>query len=113
MRAVKLLAGMAVVVALLSSGCMSGRDQITAAQQATTYWPLDSLALTYADPVAVAPINDHPLRWIAFGFHPAGVALDYSVNRFTYSLVSIWPGLFGYTAEDAGLHAQRQGLIFR
>lgn len=113
MRAVRLLAGMAVVVALLSSGCMSGRDQISAAQQATTYWPLDSLALTYADPVAVAPINDHPLRWIAFGFHPAGVAADYAINRLIYNLVSIFPGLFGYTAEDAGLNSQRQGLIFR
>jgi len=113
MRALRLLAGMTVVVALLSSGCMSGRDQISAAQQATTYWPLDSLALTYADPVAVAPIHDHPLRWIAFGFHPLGVVTDYFVNRFTYNLVSIFPGLFGYTAEDAGLHAQRQGLIFR
>lgn len=113
MQAIRLLAGVLVVVALLSSGCMSARDQITAAQQSTTYWPLDSLALTYADPVAVAPINDHPLRWLAFAFHPAGVALDHSANRFTYSLVSIWPGLFGYTAEDAGLHAQRQGLIFR
>jgi len=113
MQAIRLLAGVLVVVALLSSGCGSYRDQITAAQQATTYWPLDSLALTYADPVAVAPINDHPLRWFAFGMHPLGIAADYSVNRFTYSLVSIWPGLFGYTAEDAGLHAQRQGLIFR
>src|SRR2546422_9184622 len=80
MRAIRLLAGMAMVVALLSSGCMSGRDQISAAQQATTYWPLDSLALTYADPVAVGAINERPLSGLGLGFHPAGGAEEYPPN---------------------------------
>src|SRR3989442_14227286 len=110
-RTIRILAGMVMVVALLSSGCMSWRDQISAAQQATTYWPLDSLALTYADPVAVAPLNDHPLRWVAFGFHPAGGAVGYALNRFTYNLGCIFPGLFWDTPEDARVNSPRQGLI--
>ncbi len=113
MRTLRLLAGLAVVVALLSGGCAGGRDEIKAAQQSTTYWPLDMLALTYADPVAVAPIHDHPLRLLAFGMNAAGVAMDYGINRPIYGVASIFPGLFGYTAEDAGLHAQRPSLIFQ
>lgn len=106
------VAGLVALVALLAGGC-TGPLQMSAVQQTATYWPLDSLALTYADPVAVSPIHDHPLRWVGFALNPVGVGLDYAVNRPLYSLASSFPGLFGYTAEDAGLHSQRPSLMNR
>lgn len=112
MREMRVLAGMVLMVALLAGGCAS-TEQVLAVQQSATYWPLDSLALTYADPVAVAPIHDHPLRWLAFVVNPGGVVMDYTINRPLYTLASGFPGLFGLTAEDAGLHAQRPSLFFR
>ncbi|MBI4402023.1 MAG: hypothetical protein HY581_10380 [Nitrospirae bacterium] len=112
MREIRLLAGMVLMVALLAGGCAS-TEQVQAVQQSATYWPLDSLALTYADPVAVAPLHDHPLRWVAFVVNPWGVVMDYTLNRPLYTLASGFPGLFGFTAEDAGLHAQRPSLFSR
>ena len=99
-----------LAVLVLISGCASQYD-MKAAQSASNYWPLDHAAATYADPVAVAPMNDNIWRLIAYVVHPVGVALDYAVNRPAYTLVSIWPGLFGYTSEDAGLHSQRASLF--
>lgn len=99
-----------LAVLVLISGCATQQD-MKAAQNASTYWPLDHAAATYADPVAVAPMNDHIFRLFAYLLHPLGVAMDYAVNRPAYTLVSIWPGLFGYTSEDAGLHSQRANLF--
>ena len=109
MQKLRFLAGLVIVVALLAGGCAGAQGEGVRGTSAS-YWPLDSLALTYADPIAVAAIHDHPLRWFAFAVHPLGVVLDYSVNRPVYSVVSAFPGLFGFTAEDAGLHAQRPSL---
>jgi hypothetical protein len=95
-----------LLVSLGVSGCATTED-ISTAQPTGNYWPLDSLAMSYADPVAVSPIHDHPLRWLAFAGHPAGVILDYAVNRPIYAIGSAFPTLFGYTAEDAGHQAQR------
>lgn len=109
MQKLTFLAGLVIVAALLSGGCAGAQGEGVMGAS-SSYWPLDSLALTYADPVAVAAIHDHPFRWFAFALHPVGVVLDYGVNRPLYSAVSTFPGLFGFTAEDAGLHAQRPTL---
>ena len=63
------------------------------------------------DPVAVNPVNDNIWRWFGFILHPLGVALDYGVNRPLYTLVSHAPGIFGYTSEDAALHANRASVL--
>jgi len=110
MRDLKILAGMAVLVLLLSTGC-AGSQEIQAGPQATMYSSMDATALVYSDPAASAFLNDHPLRWAAFVTYPAAVVGDYAVNRPFYSLASKVPGLFGYTSEDAMLNAQR--LNFR
>ncbi|WP_447978869.1 hypothetical protein [Candidatus Nitrospira bockiana] len=106
----RLLLGTMVMVALLAGGCAStqseGQYQQGQYQQATA-WPLDSLAYIYTDPVAMSPVDDSPFRWLGFLLNPIGVVLDYGVNRPLYSLASSSPALFGYTPEDATLHAQR------
>ncbi|MER3422157.1 MAG: hypothetical protein C4293_01900 [Nitrospiraceae bacterium] len=99
------LAGVVVMVTLLIGGCASTHE--VQSNQATSAWPLDSLAYLYADPIAVSPVNDNPWRWLGFISHPVGVVLDYTVNRPLYSLASAYPSLFGFTPEDAMLHAQR------
>jgi len=110
MRELKIFAGMAVLVLLLSAGC-AGSQEIQVGPQATMYSSMDATALVYSDPAASAFLNDHPLRWLAFIAYPGGVAIDYAVNRPFYSLASKMPGLFGYSSEDAMLDAQR--LNFR
>jgi len=109
MRELKILAGMAVLVSLLSAGCAGGQD-IQVGPQATMYSSMDATALVYSDPAAAAFLNDHPLRWTAFVTYPAAVVGDYVVNRPFYSLASKMPGLFGYTSEDAMLDAQRLSI---
>ena len=101
-----------LLVGLVYAGCASTQDG-TRAQPTANYWPLDSLSMSYADPVAVAPIHDHPLRWFAFLFHPLGVVADYAVNRPIYAVTSAFPGLFGFTAEDAGHQAQRSSQTYQ
>ena len=107
----KSLRGLMIIVLLLvgtlvGNGC-STTQEVSTAQPTANYWPLDSLAMSYADPVAVSPVHDHPLRWLVFAFHPVGVILDYAVNRPIYAVASAFPTFFGYTAEDAGHQAQR------
>ena len=97
---------MLLLVGLVGTGCATTQEAPTA-QTTANYWPLDSLAMSYADPVAVSPVQDHPLRWLVFALHPVGVILDYAVNRPIYAVASAFPGFFGYTAEDAGHQAQR------
>ncbi len=103
------LIGLVLVLALVSAGC-AGNREVQVGQQATMYSSMDATALVYSDPAAAALLNDHPLRWMAFALYPAGVVVDYTVNRPLYTLGSVAPGLFGYTSEDAMLDAQRLGF---
>jgi hypothetical protein len=112
-----LVTGMMVMVAaLLLGGCSAGRTTVqqTDSQQlaTSTAWPLDSLAYIYTDPVAVAPINDHPLRWVGYALHPIGVILDYAVNRPLNAYVLDKPGFFGVTSEDQTLQSQRPKFAY-
>ncbi|TKB76264.1 MAG: hypothetical protein E8D45_06440 [Nitrospira sp.] len=95
---------------VLVTGCATQPD-LKAAQTASTYWPLDYAAASYSDPVAISPVNDNIIRWFAFALHPLGVAIDYALNRPLYTLASFAPGIFGYTSEDAGLHANRASVL--
>jgi hypothetical protein len=108
MQALRLFTGMVMLAALFAAGCAGTQD--VKYQPTSIYSSMDSTALVYTNPMAAAPVNDHPLRWIAFLVTPAGVVLDYGVNRPLYSLASVFPGLFGYTSEDAMLHSQRWTL---
>jgi hypothetical protein len=99
-----------LVLLVVISGCAT-QPEMKTAQGASTYWPLDYAAGSYADPIAVSPVNDHTFRWLAYAFHPLGVVADYAINRPIYTLVSAWPGLFGYTSEDAGLHSSRASVF--
>lgn len=97
--------GLLILLSLVA-GCMTVPES-RQTQDVGTAWPLDSLAYIYTDPAAVSPVNDHPLRWLAFLLHPVGVVLDYGINRPLYAFTSLSPTLFGFTPEDATLHAQR------
>jgi hypothetical protein len=110
MNKLGMLLGMAAI-ALVAAGCSGSRDT-KIVQQTTMYSTMDSTALVYTDPAAASPVQDHPLRWFGFVVHPFGVGLDYLVNRPVYFIASLWPGLFGYTNEDAMVSAQRQ-TVFR
>lgn len=101
-----------LLVGVVGAGCATSKDMDTA-QPTANYWPLDSLAMSYADPVAVSPVHDFPLRWIAFAMHPIGVVLDYLVNRPIYFVASTFPTVFGFTAEDSGHQAQRSGQLYQ
>ncbi len=104
------LIGLVMVVALVAAGCASSREGYAGqqhTQQLTMYSSMDATALVYSDPLATAFLDDYPLRWIGFALYPAGVAMDYGLNRPLYNLASTLPGLFGYTSEDAMLNAQR------
>lgn len=103
-----------VLMAVLATGCGT-TNQAGMASEDKEYTPptsiynvLDSTALVYSDPAAGSPINDNPIRWLGFLFHPLGHALDYAVNRPIYTLAGSFPYLFGYTAEDNMLDAQRR-----
>jgi hypothetical protein len=105
MRERTLLVGLALIVAVMA-GCAAGR-QVSTGPSAMNYATIDTVSLAYSDPAAFSPISDHPLRLVAFLVHPAGVMMDYMVNRSFYDLASVSPMLFGYTAEDATLRAAR------
>lgn len=100
------LVGLVLAVALIAAGCAGGR-QVSTSPSAMNYGTIDTVSLAYSDPAAFSPISDHPLRLLGFIIHPAGVAMDYAVNRSFYDLASLSPMLFGYTAEDATLRAAR------
>lgn len=96
----------AVLTAVLAAGCTTTNQVGTAAENeyapaTSIYNVLDSTAMVYSDPRAGSPINDNPIRWLGFLFHPLGHALDYAVNRPIYAFTSSFPYLFGYTAEDS------------
>jgi hypothetical protein len=100
------------MVAMVAAGCGTMRQQTAEDREYTPptsiYNILDSTALVYSDPAAGSAVNDHPLRWLGFTLHPVGQALDYGINRPAYTLASGIPYLFGYTAEDSMLDAQRR-----
>lgn len=103
----------AVLMAVLATGCTTTNQAGTAAEKeymppTSIYNVLDSTALVYSDPTAGSAISDNPIRWFGFLLHPLGQALDYGVNRPIYALGSAFPYLFGYTAEDNMLDAQRR-----
>ena len=111
MRQIQVLAVIVIAVVALA-GCV-GVQQTDQAQSAGSAWPLDSLSYIYTDPVAVSPLNDHPLRWAGFMLHPLGVVLDYVFNRPAYAIAAAAPVLTGYTPEDATLQAQRSRGSYR
>jgi len=100
--------GLTLLAATAIAGCASRQDlTYQSVQPVSTYSSMDATALVYTDPAALAPTSDHPLRWLGFLGHPVGQLLDYVLNRPLYWLARIQPTLFGMTAEDAMLDAQR------
>ena len=100
--------GLTLLAATAIAGCASRQDlTYQSVQPVSTYSSMDATALVYTDPAALAPTSDHPLRWLGFLGHPVGHLLDYVLNRPLYWLARIQPTLFGMTAEDAMLDAQR------
>jgi hypothetical protein len=101
-----------VALTLVVSGCATSGQQTAEDKEYTPptsiYNILDSTALVYSDPAAGSAVNDHPLRWLGFLAHPLGHATDYGINRPVYKLGGSIPYLFGYTAEDNMLDAQRR-----
>lgn len=113
MKATLTVVGM-VMLSLVATGC-STTHQPGAGAEDKGYMPstsiyniLDSTALVYSSPAAGSAISDHPLRWVGFILHPIGHAFDYGINRPLYTLGGNSPYLYGYTAEDSMLDAQRQ-----
>lgn len=101
--------GLVVLVALLVAGCATQREEeIHLTQIRGMYSALDATALVYSNPMAQAPVEDHPWRWLGFFLHPVGVAFDYAVNRPLYALSSLAPDVFGYTSEDVLIESQRR-----
>jgi hypothetical protein len=98
------------MVAVMGAGCAGGQ-QMRANQQATMYSSMESTALVYSDPAAASPLQDHPLRWMAYIFHPVGVLMDYTVNRPFYDVAATYPAVFGATSEDAMLEALRYSIF--
>lgn len=103
----------AVLTAVLATGCTTTNPAGTASEKeynppTSIYNVLDSTALVYSDPTAGSPINDNPIRWLGFLFHPLGHAVDYAVNRPIYTLAGAFSYLFGYTAEDNMQDSQRR-----
>jgi len=110
MGEVRILAGLVVVVALLVGGCAGSQQMVVYNQPTSIYSTMDSTSLVYTNPRAASPLNDHPLRWVAFMGNPLGVAVDYFVNRPIYTLSSLAAGVFGYNSEDAMVDSQRWTL---
>ena len=103
----------AVLMAVLAAGCTTTNQAGTASEReynppTSSYNVLDSTALVYTDPRAGSPINDNPIRWLGFLFHPLGHAVDYAVNRPIYMVTGAFPYVFGYTGEDNMQNSQRQ-----
>ena len=75
---------------------------------ASIYSVMDPTSLVYTDVAAGSAAYDNPWRWAGFLVHPAGVALDYGLNRPIYWLGNHPSYLFGYTSEDSMLDSQRR-----
>ena len=111
MRVMSWVIGIAML-AMVVGGCGTMQQQGESEREylppTSIYNILDSTALVYSDPAAGSPINDHPLRWLAFLVHPMGQATDYVLNRPIYTIAGGVPYVFGYTAEDNMVDAQRR-----
>ena len=115
MRTTALAVGI-LLLATVAVGCAGDRQQQASADAAdggytapaSIYSVMDPTSLVYTDVAAGAAANDNPWRWAGFILHPAGVAIDYGVNRPIYTLTSKMPYLFGYTAEDSMKDSQRR-----
>jgi len=103
------LIGLVALAVILAAGCSTKREgDIKLTQGGGMYSALDATAQVYSNTRAQAPVDDNPWRWVGFALHPAGVALDYVINRPIYALTSTFPYLFGYTSEDVLISSQRQ-----
>lgn len=101
--------GLVALVAVLAAGCATKREEeIHLTQVRGMYSALDATALVYSHPMAQAPVEDNPWRWLGFVLHPVGVLFDYAVNRPFYAVPSLAPDLFGYTSEDVLIDSQRR-----
>lgn len=107
--------GLGIFLLVTSAGCAENSQQHMLVDAgggytapASIYSVMDPTSLVYSDVAAGATPSDNPWRWTGFALHPAGVALDYLINRPIYSLTSQLPYIFGYTSEDAMLDAQRR-----
>lgn len=96
-------------------GCAGSPQQQAAADAdggynapASIYSVMDPTSLIYTDVAAGSAAYDNPWRWAGFLLHPAGVAMDYAVNRPMYKVPSQAQYLFGYTSEDSMLDSQRR-----
>ena len=114
MRTTALAVGI-LLLATVAVGCAGDRQQQASADAeggytapASIYSVMDPTSLVYTDVAAGAPANDNPWRWAGFLLHPAGVGVDYGVNRPIYKLSSQMQYLFGYTAEDSMKDSQRR-----
>ncbi|MBU6431785.1 MAG: hypothetical protein KGS09_04585 [Nitrospirae bacterium] len=113
MRTTALAVG--ILLLATSVGCAGNSQQQASADAdrsytapASIYSVMDPTSLIYTDVAAGAAAYDNPWRWAGFLLNPAGVALDYGVNRPIYTLSSQMPYLFGYTSEDSMLDSQRR-----
>ena len=101
-----------ILMVLLVTGCSSTRQGVAPEQDyvapMSIYNVMDATSLVYSDPQAAAPRNDDPRRWLGFLLHPVGQVVDYIINRPLYAVASMAPYVFGYTAEDAMVDAQRR-----
>lgn len=101
-----------LVSSVVVTGCASTNStavgSLESTERTSVYSTLDSTALVYTDPMAGAPADDNPWRWVGFLLNPAGLAVDYAVNRPIYTLGSHLQRATGYTAEDAMLDASRK-----
>lgn len=101
--------GLVALVAVLVTGCATKREEeIHLTQVRGMYSALDATALVYSHPMAQAPVEDNPWRWLGFVLHPVGVLFDYAVNRPLYALGSSFPNALGYTSEDVLIDSQRR-----
>ncbi len=106
---------MGILLLATAVGCAGNSQQQVSSGTDGSYVPpasiysvMDSTVLVYTDVAAGAAAYDNPWRWAGFFLHPAGVALDYGLNRPIYKLSSQSPYLFGYTAADSMLDSQRR-----
>ncbi|MDR4478790.1 MAG: hypothetical protein R3B37_03440 [Nitrospira sp.] len=98
---------------LLTTGCSTANHQMATQDQnynapLSIYSAMDSTSLVYSDPMAASQANDNPYRWLGFILHPVGLLVDYTVNRPLYTIASLAPYVFGYTAEDSMIDSQRR-----
>ncbi len=108
----RIVAGMALgLVLFIMNGCVRF-EHTKAKQPSTIYSASDATAFVYSDPLAAAPVYDHPFRWLGFVAHPIGVVLDYMTNRPFYRMAATSPATSGYTGEDAQRDLHRTGVTF-